>query len=400
MIPLLGPADRTRAHQALTAIADDVRQQAALTDRALPYARAALFFRELERTVPELAVEDLADELLERSLERVAEQALPLALHGGLLEVAWVLADAYEDDDDACSDVDSLVLEQLELGPARSYDLISGLVGMGLYGLKRSNTPAGREIVASVLARLRARSIEVDGGLAFFTPAADMPAPQRVRAPHGYFNLGLAHGVAGVVALASAAMELDGDDATARHLTAQCSGFARHALSSGLVSWIAAAPDGTPSDLHEPANTASWCYGVSGTSPALAHAAIQLRDPASLLWSADQFSRAIAGPTPGLRGACVCHGHASVALGAARLASLCPDVPELHELAKDALVRILDARGMAPGLGGFHGGAGTGQDVDASVLEGSVGIGLTLVAGLSGHQPSWGGLLGWPPVAG
>lgn len=399
MMALLQPADQQRAREALEAVARDLIEHAPVADHPMTYARAALFFHELERCAPELAASGLADGFLERSLEKVAQRPLPLSLHGGLLEVAWILGD-YSDDDDACADVDSLVLEQLQGNAPRSYDLVSGLVGMGLYGIRGSGTQRGQAIVGAVLAELLNRAVEVEGGLAFHTSASDIPPPQRVRAPHGYFNLGIAHGVAGVIALASAACELGIEGGTARHLAQRCGSFLRQTLESNHACWIASTSDGTPSDVREPANIASWCYGVSGTCSALAHAAAQLDDPALLQWSVDQFCLAVeGGPAAGLRGGCVCHGHASVALAAIRLAQLCPDAPKLRNVAQTSLLRLLEARGDAAGLGGFEGGAGTVRHADASLLEGSVGIGLTLITALSGVRSSWGGLLGWPTTA-
>src|SRR5206468_9554037 len=91
----------------------------------------------------------------------------------------------------------------------RDYDLISGLVGMGVYALERLPRPTAVEALRGVidhLARLAERTPE---GLAFWTPPALMIPETRARYPSGYYNLGLAHGAPGVLAVLAGAYAAD-----------------------------------------------------------------------------------------------------------------------------------------------------------------------------------------------
>ena len=94
---------------------------------------------------------------------------------------------------------------------------------------------------------------------------------QRTEAPDGYYNLGLAHGVPGVIALLGAACA-----------TGVAAGTARPLLD-GAVAWLLAQrlPDGFVSQFSywagpgikaEPSRLA-WCYGDLGLAAALLYAA-------------------------------------------------------------------------------------------------------------------------------
>src|SRR5262249_5851933 len=147
------------------------------------------------------------------------------------------------------------------------YDLISGLVGIGVYALEGLPRPSARACLEAVIDRLAELAEERDGGGTWKTPPALLPEGQRARPPPRHPHLGAAHGVPGIIALLGKACGAPVAAATARPLL------------DGAVAWLLAqrlpaaagacfpawiAPDAAP----RPARSA-WCYGDPGVAATL-----------------------------------------------------------------------------------------------------------------------------------
>ncbi len=129
-------------------------------------------------------------------------------LFAGLAGVAWAIEHlrAWVPDagPDSAEYADAALLHLLQTVPYRvwpaGYDLSAGLVGIGVYALER---PAGvrRDLLRAVVARLGEQA-ERTGDLAtWWTPPAGVPPAQLIEFPAGYYDLGVAHGVPGVLGL-------------------------------------------------------------------------------------------------------------------------------------------------------------------------------------------------------
>jgi hypothetical protein len=79
------------------------------------------------------------------------------------------------------------------------YDLIGGLAGLGVYALERLPRPSAAALLEQIVERLGELSEEMPDGTAWFSPAERIPEWQREFHPDGYYNLGVAHGLPGVV---------------------------------------------------------------------------------------------------------------------------------------------------------------------------------------------------------
>ena len=118
------------------------------------------------------------------------------------------------------------------------YDLISGLTGLGAYHLVRHG-PAGSGMTAAVLGYLvaLAEPVRKDGeslpGWWSGTGPAGAPDPAW---PGGHLNLGMAHGIAGILALLSGAMRVDGQAGAVSEL---CATFDRYRQGSTCPWWPA-----------------------------------------------------------------------------------------------------------------------------------------------------------------
>src|SRR5262249_10430548 len=140
--------------------------------------------------------------------------------------------------------------------------------------------------------------------------------PPGQHAPEGYDNLGLAHGVPGVVALLAGTVAAGVEVRRAS------------ALLEGAVRWVLAhdAPGGFPTwvgpGIAPQGSRVAWCYGDPGVAAALSLAARVAGEPA---W--DRAARAVARRAAarpfaesGIVDTGLCHGAAGVAHVLARIA--------------------------------------------------------------------------------
>src|SRR5262249_36524012 len=155
-----------------------------------------------------------------------------LALYDGAAGVAWAAAHLAHrlpaaDRDARLDRFDRRVERALRAHRGhRDYDLVSGWVGLGVYALERLPRPGARRCLARVVELLDTAAERTPAGVTWRTAPALLPAPQRREYPDGYYNLGLAHGVAGAIGLLAAALAANVARRTAR------------TLLDGAVPWL------------------------------------------------------------------------------------------------------------------------------------------------------------------
>ena len=93
----------------------------------------------------------------------------------------------------------SALVEHVGLSPWRGhYDLISGLVGFGVYALERLPRAGGRECLERVVARLAETAERRPDGTVTWRTGPDLLIDRELESfREGNFNLGVAHGVPG-----------------------------------------------------------------------------------------------------------------------------------------------------------------------------------------------------------
>ncbi|MDQ3953016.1 MAG: lanthionine synthetase C family protein [Actinomycetota bacterium] len=334
---------------------------------------------------------------LDRAVAAVAEQRMHAGLLQGFPGVAWALEHLGGDErpEDATSAVDDALIAML--GAPRwggLYDLVSGLAGVGVYALTRLPAPAGRKCLELVVERLREWSEPADPGVAWYTPPQLIPPSARERVPEGYYNLGLAHGVPGVIAVLSHAHEAGiAPDATAK-------------LIEGGVEWVlgqAMPPGGRatwpyfvgPGIDPRPARLA-WCYGDPGVIVSLLAAADALGRPEWEEAARAALDRALARP-PGssdVQGASLCHGAMGLAHLWNRMWQRTRAEPLRASIAYWTKV-ALDLRVHPDGLAGYSvwdpsSEEEEGGDVQGpGLLAGIAGIALALVGAATAREPAW-----------
>ena len=333
---------------------------------------------------------DAAFELAEQAIEHGG--SLPLELYAGVVGVGWVahhlagrVWPANESgDDDPLASLDEAVLAAVSDGPwTGSFDLLQGLVGLGVFALSRSRPDGdGAARLVAVLAEL---AETIDGGMAWRTRPEHIGADVARRYPQGTWNLGAAHGLPGVI-----------------WFLAQCArGTALRPrvvpLLTRAVDWLLAqelevsAGNGFPGYLGAGSAAAeppkpwfrpSWCYADVGlVLPLLSAAAVLESDRVTA--AAQRIARRVGGfrhdgsweLDPSL-----CHGSSGLALICRRLWQVTGD--ELFaESARYWATRTVEI--MEQGFPGLTHG----------VLMGSTGAALGLLALCGTVPPAWDALM-------
>ncbi len=369
------------------------------------FAGIALFLTYLDRSRGTDGFGDASCLALERAIDALRNVPAHAGLHGGFSGLAWTvehLQGPELDPDDPGSAIAERLYEHLEQNPwQRDYDLIGGLVGFGIWALERMPRPRGAESLGRVVRRLAELVEETPQGLTWRTPRHRLPRHQQDRFPEGHWNLGVAHGVPGVLAVLAEAHAAGIERAQAARLLDRAVPWLlaqRSRPESGEARFpFFVAPDVDP----EPSGFA-WCYGDLGIAPALLAVARRLERPD---WEAEAIELGLGVarrglPASGDRGrgdACLCHG----AAGNGHLFHRLYRATGQERFAEAAVAwfdRALSLHSPDRGLGGF-----LFWDADAEdnlsleslpgFLNGSAGVGLALLAATTDTVPGWDRLL-------
>ena len=397
--PLLDGPLAARAIDAVHAIAQALRvpppaaflgneQDQVAENASLAGGRAglAILYSYLARAgLTDRAVE-AADEFLDDAARAVADVPMPPSLYAGFTGVVWAVAHLHalngQGDEDLNEDVDEALHEYLTRSPwTEHYDLVSGLVGIGVYALERLPARSAAEMLALVVDRLHERAERRDGGITWLTPADLLPDHQRAQCPQGHFNLGLAHGVPGVIALLGGACAAGVARSKARRLL---DGAVTWLLSQRLAADAGAAfPFWTvPGGAEAAPARSAWCYGDPGIAASLLAAARAARDPSSEREALVLARRAATRPPDqaGVEDAGLCHGAAGLEHIFNRLQQSTEE-PRMAKAARFWFTKALDMRQPGKGIGGYG--------ADPGLLTGAAGIALALLAAVSPVEPAW-----------
>lgn len=411
--PLLDGDLAARANEAAQAIADDLHDPPSASDQVdlsrlrrdidetcLARGRAGLAMFYGFKSLQEDSDDDRTAAIghLDEAFDRVASLHMSTSLFVGFSGVAWA-AQLLEDEllrsgGDPNEDIDEALVGFVDAAPVNNdYDLISGLVGVGVYCLERIGRPAAAKTLELIVARLEDTAQTTPQGAAWFTSPEMMPAATREEFADGFYNVGVAHGIAGIVAFLG------------RVLAAGVALRTTRALLAGAAEWLLAQriPDDPRSVFPavvvagrppEPSRTA-WCYGDPGVAVALLIAA-GAADEARWGREAVQLARTVARrPVElcGVNDAGLCHGAAGIAHVLNRISVATRD-EEVAHAARSWFEQTLDMRRPGTGVGGYQTWrAGRGQDsgwIDhPGLLAGAAGIGLALLGATGSVEPSW-----------
>jgi lantibiotic modifying enzyme len=401
--PILSGTMAEEALRAVDAIAEAIPSMTSLpSDRnaSLSKGRAglALLCAWLARTHRTAQADVRAWKYLDDAVEAVSTQALNPSFWGGFTGVAWaaevvdhLLDPDAADRNEAIDDALLRVLSQPNRWPA-PHDLVEGVTGLGVYALQRYPRPPAVECLRRVVERLHECARHDEQGLYWWTPPSEIHEEWRKRFPSGRGDLGVAHGVAGAIALLGGICGTGIEQATARPLL------------EGAVRWLFAHSMATEAGPTFPLWVApglqpyrarcAWCYGDPGIAAALLTAARGAGVPA---WEQEAVAlacRAAERPESetGVVNACFCHGAAGLAhlynrmyqaTGKEQLRraafSWLERTLEIYRLARDSGDRWVQGR--------WDQKPWTWTGID--LVEGAAGVALVLLAATTSVEPIW-----------
>ena len=401
--PILSGKDADRAAAVIDAVAGAIAEWPTFPEDD-PYgaslatgeAGLGLFFSYLDRAHPGSGYAGPADERLERAIDRLASSFHRPGLYQGYLSIAWTIEHLRdrEDPDDPNEEIDRALFEKLATTPwIEGYDLTSGLVGLGAYALERWPGPMAAACLDRVCKRLEELAVPQEVGLAWPTAPWQLRPDQRQHYPNGLINLGVAHGVPGVLPV------------LAQAVAAGIASKSVYTLLRGALAWVVSQklPAGGEAVFpnawvagaeHQPAR-AGWCYGDPGIAAAFwvtAHATGDADLEAEALRLACTAARRPP-ETGGVVDAGLCHGAAGLGHIFNRLYQVTGDA-ELLAAARAWMMRALDLWEPGRGVGGvITWGPGSAGDMgwrdDPSLLTGAAGVALALLAATTSIEPAW-----------
>jgi lantibiotic biosynthesis protein len=405
-VPILTGELRSEAMDAVAAIAAELRAQSFDhgPDLAGGAAGAALLFAHVAQSIPGQAsgASTKTVELLERAAEALAGGVQGASLFSGFSGVAWVCEYVgrrfLQTPSELNDPIDEALLGFTAVTPwTLSFDLVAGIVGIGVYGLERRSTAAGIGIVRNVVHRLKELAIEDAAGIRWHTAPRLLPPWQRELYPDGYFNLGVAHGMPGVIAFLAEVCALEELAADARPLL------------DGAMQWLWSCADesdgisrfGTfvlpeQKDAQFRPSRVAWCYGDLGIAVALLVAARAVRQPEWERFALDTALGVAKRETDSaVADACLCHGAAGNAHLFNRLYQATKD--ERFLAAAQRWIRTtLSMRRQTGSIAGFvswrpaaRSDLPDGWDAAPGFLEGAAGVALALLAASTPVEPGW-----------
>ena len=398
--PILDGEIQKEAIRIIKEVAEEVRdpkkEWATSEDATLAggFSGLALFYAYLQGAFPEEGFESTAIEYLEKAVEISTSRQLYPGLYAGTSGVTWTIHhlgadESDEEGGDPLAKIDAALLQYTGKTPWKDdYDVVSGLVGIGVYALEALPKPRAKTLLEQIIMRLSEKAEEKEGGVAWKTEPELLPPWQRELAPKGYYNLGLAHGIPGIWAiLAQAAAEGIQTDLATSLLEKSISWFLRQFIEKeeSFPSWVVV--EGT----SDRGSRYAWCYGEPGI-------AISLFSSARFLGRSDweekalSIMRRVAKAPPeraGVKDAGICHGSAGLAHILNRFFQATEE--ELFRTAAEHWYKkTVEFQEPGKGIAGFRFmDEEKVEHSDPGLLTGSAGISLALLSAAFPIEPLW-----------
>jgi lantibiotic modifying enzyme len=402
--PILDEASARLAEQAIAVVQRDAEQHAMALASGPSLSRGhaglAVMFAYLSQSTGDSRCEELAVERLESSIAAFAQNPFHPALYSGMTGAGWALAHLSDAEERADDEMFTIVDERIRRllaakSPLEEYDLINGLVGIGVYALERLPSRLAASFLARIVEILSDRAVTTADGITWRTPKARWQPWERERPDLLHANLGVAHGVPGIIGLLA-------HTAIQGVKTDQCC-----SLVEGAVPWLLeqrlpasaggrfAYSTGTPEGPTPAPSRLAWCYGDLGIAPVLLAASTATGNDA---WRREAIELGLVAAARSLEDSGVqdpglCHGAAGAGHIFNRLYQATGH-PVMLATAQRWFGEALAQWNMRPGIGGFSalalGAGGEAEWVDdAGLLEGAAGVALALQAASTPVEPKW-----------
>ena len=291
----------------------------------------------------------------------------------------------------------------LEGNAESDFDTITGAAGIASYLTSISSPdPTVMEVLHILLNYLctLAEPGQSSGQERWFSPPSFLTDRDRWRYPHGRFNCGLAHGLSGpLAALALASLAGYAHPNIRASIDSASTWLIHHQLHDEWgITWPIAIPYELASSPELwrtlPASRTAWCYGSLGIARALWLAGRALNDEHLAKIALDALKTVLHRPfvARNIDTTTLCHGHAGLLLICLHFAHECHDPLLLEQIPQ--IVEYILSQFDPQSPFGFRGIEQGGIAVDpASLLTGTPGTALALLAASSEVAPSWDRLL-------
>lgn len=276
------------------------------------------------------------------------------------------------------------------------FDLMLGLVGLGVYAGFRVAEPTSPEILERIVELLEDFAEVTPDGIAWPSRPEFLTERLIKLYPNGFHDLGLAHGAPGVIAFLSHCVHLGVDPERARRLVTE------------TMPWLRSQrhPDPAPPrypNRVEPGKPVgkgriAWCHGDPSVAIAMLVAGRLLEVPE---WEREAIDLArnaahCAPSSDGIFDTCLCHGAAGVGHVYNRMSQQTGD-RELEDVARRWFERALQM--LEPGnvMAGFP-SLVPELKMGHGMLMGAAGVALAFASAISSVPPDWDRvlLLSWP----
>ncbi|MFG1940363.1 lanthionine synthetase C family protein [Micromonospora tulbaghiae] len=291
-----------------------------------------------------------------------------------------------------------------ELPALAEFDAIRGLTGIGAFLLRRA--PGSEELpaVLGYLARLTQPLPVGSEVLPGWWTGSGPSGRADSRFPGGHGNNGMAHGIAGPLALLALAalhgIVVDGQTAAIATICIWLDRWRHDSMAGALWPYWITRPQlrADRAEVHR-VQRPSWCYGTPGLARAQQLAALALNDPVRRAAAEDALVRALADPCQlaATTDPSLCHGHAGLAHIAHRMAAdTLPDTAGTLGVLVPRLLGALDPDGSGP-----RRTAAALVAASPGLLEGAAGVALAALSCSSAgaHTSSWDACLLTAPTA-
>jgi hypothetical protein len=387
--PLVEGADAELAHEAIAAIALEL-EALEPTDASLYHGQAGIaLFHGYRARAGEARALDAAGDALAFAVQGGGEEHLPFLARGfaGTGFALAQLSDLIDPGSETLDEYDRAIAWVLERDPwPFEWELIVGLIGLGVYGLERAGTAAGRAMVERVLGHLTARAAIEPGGATWLAPVREGDLTGlSPRDTATYYNLGLPYGVLGAVSFLAAARRAGMTGPEARLLEEATRWLRGHDRPDAEIRFPGFIAGGRAQSRRN-----GWCYGDPIAAAALVGAGLAAGEPDWVGHGVDvalQAARWDARTGHMENGLSFCHGTAGRAHLLNRVAQATGS-SELADAARTAYRALLAAREPGSGIGGFHYHDAV-PGFERGVQLGAAGLGLCLLAGISAVAPDW-----------
>ena len=273
--------------------------------------------------------------------------------------------------------------------------MIGGLVGFGTYFLERLPRQVAYEGLAAVLDQLESISKQTDEGVTWHTGCELVPEWHREQCPEGYYNLGVAHGIPGIIHLLS-------------EVAARSAALSERSLRllEGAMRWLMARqrPVGSVSRFtswlvpgkEDDDSRMAWCYGDLGILAILWQVSRRWNRSDWRQFALDLLDHCLAWPLDksGVVDAPLCHGAAGIAHIFNRMYQAEGDL-RCRRAALDWYKRTLAFREPGSGVGGYWRFTRPNPlqppkwEASPAFLDGATGIALAFLAAVTPIEPSW-----------